>query len=104
MEEDNKVINPDEKLTASTSMTAYNYSDISIKVESWTCGFGFLIDTVSLDPDKSGSVKAEYVWYDFRAKDIHDNVIAEYKGIYYNKDVIVIGKNGAYRFAVSKKK
>lgn len=96
MNEENRPINPDEKLTASTSMTVRNDSDIPCSVENWTCGFVFLIDTVNLEVGTEGSVKAEYVWYDFRAKNMKNEVIAELKGAYYNKTIILSGRNGNY--------
>ena len=102
--EDYKTIYPsDEKLTASTSMTVENTTDIEVSVENWTCGFCFLIDTVNLKPHAVGSVKAEYVWYDFRAKDMNNDVIASIKGVYYNRKVILSkGADGKYILSVDR--
>lgn len=80
----------DEKLNASTSMKVKNYTDIPVSFENWTCGFGFLIDSVNCRPQCEASVKAEYVWYDFLAKDMNNNVLARTKGVYFNHNVILL--------------
>lgn len=81
----------DEKLQSSTSIKVTNNSNITVSVEEWTCGFVFLVDTVNLKPGANGSVNAEYVWYDFRAKNMENVVVATISGVYFNKHVIFSG-------------
>lgn len=91
-----------EKLQASTSITVKNNTDITVSFENWTCGFGFLIDTVNCLPQSTGKVKAEYVWYDFKAIDMNNKVLDTVKGVYYSQDVILT-KNNDGSFTLSKK-
>lgn len=92
-----------EKLTASTSIKVENTTDTAVTIENWTCGFGFLIDTVNLRPHSEGRVWAEYVWYDFRAKDMHNQVIASLKGVYYNRKVVLSqSADGTYHLSAER--
>ncbi|WP_455593542.1 hypothetical protein [Bacteroides sp.] len=77
----------DEMLKSSTTMTVENRTDIQVTFENWTCGFGFLIDSVNCLPHKTSEVKAEYVWYDFQAKDSDNKVLAKIRGVYYSHKV-----------------
>lgn len=97
MEEYKTTYPSDEKLNASTSIKVENRSDIPVTIENWTCGFVFLIDSVNLNPHSKSSVKAEYVWYDFQAKDTNNQVLATISGVYYNRNVIFSkGTDGKY--------
>lgn len=94
----------DEKLTASTSIKVKNNTNICVSIENWTCGFCFLVDTVNCQPHSEGKVKAEYVWYDFRAKDMGNNIIATIKGVYYKKNVILSqNADGTYSLSAEKR-
>lgn len=88
MEEYKSTYPSDEKLTASTHMDIENRSDSMVTIENWTCGFGFRVDSVNLAPHSSGRVNAEYVWYDFLAKDQHNKELATITGVYFNRKVI----------------
>ena len=77
----------DEMLKSSTKMTVENKSDITVTIENWTCGFGFLVDSVNCPSGTTKSVKAEYVWYDFQAKDSNNKVLAKIRGVYYSHKV-----------------
>lgn len=101
--EENLNINPDEKLTASTSIKIKNNTSATVSVENWTVGFVFLIDTVNIQGHAEGRVKAEYVWYDFRAKDMNNNIIATIKGVYFNRTVILSqNADGSYSLSTEK--
>lgn len=90
----------DEKLKASTSITVENRTDTPVTIENWTCGFGFLVDSVNCPPHSTKSVKAEYVWYDFQAKDQKDNVLAKIRGVYFNRKVILTQSgDGSYHLS-----
>ena len=94
----------EEKLTSSTSIPVENRTDIAVTIENWTCGFGFLVDSVNLPARTNDKVKAEYVWYDFRAKDSANTVLAEAKGVYYNRKVILTqSTEGTYHLSTEKK-
>ncbi|MDD2953676.1 MAG: hypothetical protein PHC95_11010 [Parabacteroides sp.] len=101
MEEYKSTYPSDEKLKASTTMTVKNHTDIPVSFENWTCGFVFLIDSVNCQPNSDGAVKAEYVWYDFKAKDMNNNVLATIKGVYYNHNVI-LSRNNDGTYSLSK--
>jgi len=103
MEEYKSTYPSDEKLKSSTSIKVTNNSNIPASIEEWTCGFVFLVDTVNLKPTESGSVKAEYVWYDFRAKDMSNKVIASISGVYFNKHVYLSGPDSQGLYHLSTK-
>lgn len=77
----------DEMLNSSTSITVENKTDTPVTIENWTCGFVFRVDSVNCAPHSTNNVKAEYVWYDFQAKDQNNNVVAKIRGVYYNRKV-----------------
>lgn len=90
----------DEKLTASTSITVENRTDIPVTFENWTCGFVFRVDSVNCAPHSTGSVQAEYVWYDFQAKDSSNTVLAKIRGVYFNRKVILTQSgDGSYHLS-----
>lgn len=69
-------------------MQVENKSDIPVTIENWTCGFGFRIDSVNCPVGATKSVQAEYVWYDFLAKDQNNTVLAKIRGVYYSHKVV----------------
>jgi len=91
MEEYKSTYPSDEKLKSSTSIPVTNNSNIFASVEEWTCGFVFLVDTVNLNPGDTKKTNAEYVWYDFQAKNASNEVIAKISGVYFNKHVYLSG-------------
>lgn len=98
--DEQRPINPEEKLEASTTVKVINKTSETVTIENWTCGFVFLIDSITLEAGKEGHLKAEYVWYDYRAKNTSNQVLTEKKGVYYNKVLTLVH---SYEFTVAKK-
>lgn len=104
MEEYKSTYPSDEMLNSSTHITIENRSDSMVTIENWTCGFGFRVDSVNLAPHSSGSVKAEYVWYDFLAKNQSNKELATITGVYYNRKVIFTqSTDGSYHLSSEKR-